>query len=491
MSELTTGSPEGIALRATGMSKSFGTNHAVSSVDLELHRGRIHALLGENGAGKSTLISMICGQYRPDAGVIEVSGRVRNFRGPRDALDAGIGVVHQDFRLVPPFTVTENVVLGTRHRPDRAADREVEAIAERLGFSITARARVQDLVIGQQQQAEIIKLLYRGMDILILDEPTAVLTPQQADQLFAALRTIADSGKAVVFVSHRLAEVAAVADHVTVLRGGHVVADMPAAGMQARDLARLMVGEEAADLATRLTPRDVGAALLTLTDATTSGSARDSLNSVSLALRSGEVVGIAGVSGNGQRALADAVAGIIPISGGQRTSTARAIAYIPEDRLGTGLVGSMTIAQNLSMRRYRTDPSMSPWWISPRELTTAAVPLIADFRIPAAPTVNAAALSGGGQQRVITAREMSQKPDVVVAAQPTRGLDVVSAASVRQRLIDVRDQGGAVLLISEDLDELIDNADRILVMVEGRFVADVPRGQATRLGLGELMTGAA
>jgi ABC-type uncharacterized transport system ATPase subunit len=471
------------------MTKSFGGLRAVDGVDIELRRGRIHALLGENGAGKSTLISMLCGQYRPDAGEITVAGRRVTFRGPKDSLKAGIGVVHQDFRLVPPFTVTESIVLGTKDRADRKAERRIEELSASLGFHLSPRTRVQDLVVGQQQQTEILKLIYRGMDVLILDEPTAVLTPQQAEQLFAALRTLADGGKAVVFVSHRLGEVAAVADHLTVLRGGRVVADASAHGLEARDLARLMVGEETQMGASRRSSVQAGPVLLELIGARSGGDDRNSLRGADLVLRGGEVVGVAGVSGNGQRALADSVAGTAPLASGTRSTESATIAYIPEDRLGTGLVGSMPIASNLAMRRYRQG-DYNPWWISPRTLQRDALPLVEDFRIPAAPTVLAGALSGGGQQRVITAREMSRDPHIVVASQPSRGLDVVSATAVRERLIAVADAGGAVLVISEDLDELLEICDRILVMVAGRLIAELSAADATRTKLGELMTGA-
>jgi ABC-type uncharacterized transport system ATPase subunit len=488
-------SPESVALRAIGMSKSFGGLKAVDDVSLEIRSGRIHALLGENGAGKSTLISMLCGQYRPDTGAIEVAGRSQHFRGPKDALSAGIGVVHQDFRLVPPFTVTENIVLGTRTRADRRAEQKVQELAESLNFHLPPRARVQDLVVGQQQQTEILKLIFRGMNILILDEPTAVLTPQQSTQLFTALRTLVDDGKSVLFVSHRLGEVAEVADYLTVLRAGRVVADEPVDGLDAKGLARLMVGETSQQDPVRRTVTSVsretlsGEPLLSVLDGQTAGQGRNSLNGLSLVLRAGEVVGVAGVSGNGQRLLADVVAGTAKLESGRRSTTARTIAYIPEDRLGTGLVGPMPIAANLAMRSYR-GPSYSPWWIAPARLRAAARPLITDFKIPASPSTVAGALSGGGQQRVITAREMSRDPDLVVASQPSRGLDVVSAAAVRGRLMRVAESGGAVLVISEDLDELLEMCDRIHVIVAGRFVAEISAEEATRSGLGEIMTGA-
>jgi simple sugar transport system ATP-binding protein len=471
------------------MTKSFGSKVAVDDVTVNFFPGKILALLGENGAGKSTLISMICGQYRPDFGSLTVHGKTCNFRSPKDALKAGIGVVHQDFRLVPPFSVVENVVLGTRSRPNRRAAARIEELAAELGFQVPTHALVQDLVVGQQQQVEIIKLLFRGLDILILDEPTAVLTPQQSNQLFTALRAIADSGKSVVFVSHRLAEVVESADHVTVLRGGRVVADKPAHGLNKSDLALLMVGDGAATVTRAAQNRAIGHSVLRLTNASTAGQGRDVLNGASLELHAGEVVGVAGVSGNGQRPLADVVAGIVPLTSGTRETQEERIAYIPEDRLGTGLVGSMTIAQNLQMRDYRSKKSGNPWWINPRTLLAQAEPLIEEFHIPAAASIKVSALSGGGQQRVIVAREVRDEPRILVASQPTRGLDVVSSTAVREHLLDIADKQGAVLVISEDLDELLEVCDRILVMVGGEVVAEVPRKEATRLSLGLLMVG--
>lgn len=483
------GGPESEVFRAANLSKSFGSKIAVNGVDLTLHSGKIHALLGENGAGKSTLISMMTGQYRPDSGTIYVRKRMMQFRTPKDALVAGIGAVHQDFRLVPAFTVTENVVLGTKDSPNKSAENRVLQIAESLHFHLSPSARVSDLVVGQQQQTEIIKMLYRGLDILILDEPTAVLTPAQATQLYEALRTIANLGKTIVFVSHRLSEVAEIADHVTVLRDGKVVADISAAGLNPRDLARLMVGEDVPPPVRVVSDLPRGPIKLQLFAGRSGSGDRRSLKGIDLQLHESEIVGVAGVSGNGQRALADVVAGLESLPGQIRTCTAKCIAYIPEDRLGTGLVGNMSIAANLALRSYRRRDRYNRWWTSLSSLNQYAEPLIDQYQIPAEPRILAAELSGGGQQRVIAARELSREPDLIIACQPTRGLDVLSAESVRQRLLAARERRAAILIISEDLDELIHISDRILVMVAGRFVADLPRADASRGRIGELMIG--
>jgi len=484
------GGPRSIALRATGMCKRFGDKVAVDDVALTLRRGEIHALLGENGAGKSTLISMICGQYRPDSGAILVNEELQDFGGPRDALDAGIGVVHQDFRLVPPFTALENIVLGSGESAGRAARRKCQEILDRLGFNLELDARVASLPVGQRQQTEILKLLFRGLDILILDEPTAVLTPQQAEQLFVALRTLADDGNAVAFVSHRLHEVAAVADHLTVLRGGRLIAERPADGINPKEIAHLMLGDIAIAEPTLKEPT-TGDPVLTLVDAHTEGTSRDTLNGLSLTVRAGEVLGVAGVSGNGQRDLAEVAAGMTGLTSGERVCTARRPGFIPEDRLATGLVGSMSVAKNLALRHYNDGSWRQGLWLSPKTMNEAALPLVERFRIPVTdPGVTAGGLSGGGQQRVIIARELADRPDFLIASQPSRGLDVASARAVQSRLVEVRDAGAAVLVISEDLDELMTISDRIVVLAEGRVVGDLTREQATVEKLGELMTGA-
>lgn len=482
--------PDTLVVRATGLTKRFGDKVALNGASFEMHRGEIHALLGENGAGKSTLISILCGQYRPDAGSVEVHGRLEHFHSPRAALAAGVGVVHQDFRLVPPFTVLENVVLGTSMGTGKGTRRACLDIVERAGFVLDLDRRVSDLAVGEKQQTEILKLLLRGLDILILDEPTAVLTPQQAEQLFAALRRLADEGKAVAFVSHRLNEVAEAADHLTVLRHGEVVTQRPAAGIRAAEISELMVGSLAvpALAAERRTP---GHTVLALSHVSTVGTARDSLHDLSLDVRAGELVGVAGVSGNGQRHLAEVAAGVLEPDSGTRGCSDESPAFVPEDRLHSGLVGSMSIAKNLALRSYRSLPLVRRLWLSPKDMADKAGPLIDSFRIPTAdPSLPVGGLSGGGQQRVILARELSRPHELLVAAQPSRGLDVASAIAVQQRLLETRDKGAAVLVISEDLDELLAVSDRIVVLAHGRVVREFTRDDADVLAIGEAMTGA-
>jgi general nucleoside transport system ATP-binding protein len=477
-----------VALSAHGITKVFDAKPANDNVDFTARCGEIHALLGENGAGKTTLISVLCGQYRPDAGVIEVAGVAARFSTPRDALRAGIGVVHQDLRQVERFTVVENVVLGTDDRVGRAAEQKVAEIARGLGFDLDPSAIVAGLSVGERQQLEIVKLLYRGTSVLILDEPTAVLAPQQSDQLFRALRVLADEGKAIVFISHRLPEVTAAADVVTVLRHGRVVTHRVVAGAKPEDLAALMVGDEAGE-AVVAQPGSPAGPTLELRNAAY-GSGRRALHDVSLSIRRGEIVGVAGVSGNGQVELAEVAAGMVEPSAGNRTVHGEVVAFIPEDRLATGLVPGMTVGENLAFRCFHRPPMSTRVWLRRSRLREHAQRLIERFRIPTSNArLEVAKLSGGGLQRVIVAREMTEAPDLLVASQPTRGLDVVSARAVRLQILAARDAGAGVLVVSEDLDELIELSDRILVLLAGRVAAELPRGTG-RGELGRHMTGA-
>ncbi len=485
-----TGGRGELALAARGIGKSFDGKPANKGVDFAVRRGEIHALLGENGAGKTTLISILCGQYQPDAGEIEIDGVSRRFASPRDALRAGIGVVHQDLRQVERFTVTENVVLGTRDRAGAAAERRVKEVAAELGFELDPGAVVARLSVGERQQLEIVKLLYRGLSVLILDEPTAVLAPQQSEQLFRALRRLADDGKAVVFISHRLREVTVAADFVTVLRQGRVVAQRPVAGAEPDELAELMVGDAVAEAA-ELPPSTPAEPVLELERACC-GSGRGELRDVDLTVRRGEIVGVAGVSGNGQVLLAELAAGMVRSHSGIRRAASDVIAFIPEDRLATGLVGRMSIAENLSFRRFGRPPLSTRLWLRRRRLAAHAEDLVEEYGIPAQDTrLPVARLSGGGLQRVIVAREMSETPDLLVAAQPTRGLDVVSAGAVRGQLLAARGAGAGVLLVSEDLDELLELSDRVVVMLRGCVAASFERDGLDRAALGRAMAGAA
>jgi simple sugar transport system ATP-binding protein len=493
-----------------GIVKRFPGVLANDRVDFEAAAGEVHALLGENGAGKSTLSNILTGLYRPDAGEIFLHGEPVQFRSPRDALDARIFMVHQHFRLVEPFTVAENVVLGD-HRGEgrtfrlrhRAIEQRVAELSKRYGLAVDPRARVWQLSLGEQQRVEILKALYREARILILDEPTAVLTPQEADALFETLREMAAEGRTVVFISHKLHEVKAVADRVTVLRGGRSVATVPAAEATLRSLASLMVGREM-DRAPAPRARTAGDPVLELADVWADGDrGGPALRGASLVVRGGEIVAVAGVAGNGQRELAETVAGMRPATGGAiriagkairggdpRSAIAAGVAYVPEDRLGTGVAPSLSIAANLALKGYREPQASRGPLLRLGRIRERAVELIERYRIAApGPSAPARLLSGGNLQKVVLAREFSGRPRLLVAAAPTRGLDVGAIETVHAYLRDAAADGVGVLLISEDLDEILLLADRIAVMYEGAIVGETAREEANVEEIGLLMAG--
>jgi ABC-type uncharacterized transport system ATPase subunit len=494
-----------------GITKRFPGVLANDGVDFEAAAGEVHALLGENGAGKSTLSNILTGLYRPDEGEIFLHGEQVDFHVPRDALDAGICMVHQHFRLVEPFTVAENVVLGD-HRGEgrpfrlrhRSIERRVEELSKRYGLHVDPRARIWQLSLGEQQRVEILKALYREARILILDEPTAVLTPQEAEVLFETLREMANEGRTVIFISHKLHEVKAVADRVTVLRGGRTVATVSTADATPRSLASLMVGRELAAEggATRAecTPGD---AVLELEGVWAQGDRGDAaVRGVTLDVCAGEVVAIAGVAGNGQRELAETIAGIRhqtegevrvggrKLRGDPRAAQAAGVAYVPEDRLGTGVAPSMSVASNLVLRSYREGYASHGPLLRLGAIRERAVDLIRRYSIAApGPSAPARLLSGGNLQKVVLAREFSGKPKLVVAASPTRGLDVGAIETVHAYLRGAAAEGVAVLLISEDLDEILGLADRIAVMYEGAIVGVTSRADASVEEIGLQMAG--
>ena len=479
-------------------------------MDFEAAVGEVHALLGENGAGKTTLSNILTGLYRPDEGHILLFGEPVEFHSPRDALDAGIAMVHQHFRLVSPFTVAENVVLGD-HRDigrtfllrSRAIERNVAELSSRYGVAVDPRARIWQLSLGEQQRVEILKALYQDARILILDEPTAVLTPQEADALFETVRAMAREGRTVIFISHKLHEVKAVADRVTVLRRGRSIATVPAAEATPRSLAALMVGREI-ELGRQNGRREVGAARLQLDQVWADGDrGMPAVRDVSLVVRAGEILAVAGVAGNGQRELADTIAGMRPptrggmtvvgrtLKGGDpREAIAAGIAYVPEDRLGTGVAPGLSLASNVVLKSYRKPPASRGPLLLVRRIRELARALMERYDVRAAgPDVPARQLSGGNLQKVVLGREFSGDPAVLIAASPTRGLDVAGIETVHSYLRTAAEGGMALLLISEDLDEILALADRVVVMYEGAVVGERDAASATVEELGLLMAG--
>jgi simple sugar transport system ATP-binding protein len=471
----------------------------------------VHALLGENGAGKTTLSNILTGLYRPDEGEVVLFGQPVVFHAPRDALDAGIAMVHQHFRLVSPFTVAENVVLGD-HRDvgrtfllrQREIERRVGELSRRYGLAVEPRARIWQLSVGEQQRVEILKALYQEARVLILDEPTAVLTPQEAEALFETVRAMAADGRTVIFISHKLHEVKAVADRVTVLRRGRSVATVPAAEATPRSLAALMVGREVEIGRPEDDERDAGEPVLELDGVSADGDrGTPALRDVSLNVRGGEIVAIAGVAGNGQRELADAIAGMRPLTTGRvsvrgrrlrngdpRHAIAAGIAYVPEDRLGTGVAPGLSVAANVVLKSYREPPVARGPLLVMRRIREAAERLIRHYDVrTSGPHVPAWQLSGGNLQKVVLAREFSAEPVALVAAAPTRGLDVAAIATVHEYLRGAAARGVGVLVISEDLDEILALADRIAVMFEGAIVGERDAATATVEELGLLMAG--
>jgi simple sugar transport system ATP-binding protein len=497
-----------VVLELRGITKTFPGVVANDAIDLDLRDGEVHALLGENGAGKSTLMNVVYGLYHPDSGEIRVNGEPARMSSPREAIDRGIGMVHQHFMLIPVMTVAENIVLAVEPRhagillDTREAERRVREISQQFGLAVDPHAKVQDITVGQQQRVEILKALYRGAEILVLDEPTAVLTPPEAKELFGIIRSLTAQGKSIIFISHKLNEVLEIADRITVLRRGKLVETLPAAGATEDSLARLMVGRDVL-LRVEKTPAQPGEPLLQVDDLhVLDDRGLEQVRGVSLDVHAGEIVGIAGVDGTGQTELIDALTGLrrpesgrIVVDGKDVTNVSAhhhydaGLGHIPEDRQRRGLVLDFSIAENIAVHDFRAAPASRFGWLFPRRLAQRAAALIKEFDVRGGgPQTRAAALSGGNQQKVILAREIARDPRVLLAAQPTRGLDVGAIEFVHRRLIEERDEGRAVLLVSLELEEVLSLADRILVIYEGEIVGEFPP-DVSEEQLGVAMTG--
>ena len=498
------------ALSLHGIVKTYGPVRANDGVDLEVRWGEVHALLGENGAGKSTLMNVVYGLTRPDAGEIVFDGRPVTISGPTDAIRLGIGMVHQHFMLIPPLTVAENVILG--HETARSglmdlaeARAEVGDLARRHGLEVDPAARAQDLSVGLQQRVEILKALYRGARLLILDEPTSVLTPQEAERLFDVIRSLTAQGTAVIFITHKLGEVMAVADRITVMRRGQVVADTTPAESGPPDLARLMVGRPVL-LRVDKKPARPGVALLRLEGLRVDDDRHQpAVDGVDLEVRAGEIVGLAGVEGNGQEELVEAIVGLrSPRSGrvvlgtqdvtrlGTRRTLHAGVSFIPADRHRMGAILELAVADNLVLSDYDRPPFARGILRRFQAVWEYALKAIKAFDIrtegPAQPL---GSLSGGNQQKLVVARELSTDPRVLVASQPTRGVDVGSIEFIHRQIVARRDQGLAVLLVSSELDEVLSLADRVAVIYRGRIVAVLEGDAVERERIGLMMAGAA
>lgn len=496
-------------LELRGITKRFPGVLANDHIDLTLEPGEIHALLGENGAGKTTLMNILYGLYKQDEGEIVVRGQPIQVASPNDAIRAGIGMVHQHFMLIPVFTVTENVMLGYEDvrvgdfLDRKAAAAKVRQISEMYKLEVDPDDYVRDLPVGVQQRVEIIKLLYRSADILILDEPTAVLTPQEADELFKIMHSLAEQGKSIIFITHKLREVMDVADRITVIRRGKVIGTTTPAEADQRKLAEMMVGRQV-QLELEKAPPKIGEVVLSLENLTVSGEQHQvAVKDVSFDVRAGEILGIAGVQGNGQTELVEAVTGLRPALLGKiqlkgqdithdtpRPITELGSAHVPEDRQRDGLVLSFSVADNLVMNTYYLPPFTKGVVLQESLIYENANKLIKEFdiRTPGAAT-QAGSLSGGNQQKVIIARELSRPIQLLVASQPTRGLDVGSIEYIHRRILEKRDAGCAVLLVSPELDEIMELADRIAVMYRGEIIGIVKADEATKEGVGLLMAG--
>ena len=498
-----------IVLEMRDIVKQFGEFRANDQINLQVKRGQIHALLGENGAGKSTLMNQLSGLLQPTAGDILINGQKVIVDSPSKAAELGIGMVHQHFMLIDAFTVTENIILGSEpvnglKLNTKAAATEIKKLSEQYGLDVDPNALAGDISVGMQQRVEILKTLYRGADILIFDEPTAVLTPQEIDELMTILKGLAAEGKSVILITHKLDEIKAVADQVTVIRRGKSIDSFPVAGVSSQELADIMVGRSVSLFSTEKEPAHPTDTILSVSDLTVKDARGvEVVKNLSLDFRAGEVVGIAGIDGNGQSEFISALTGLMPSASGNvtlkgkditnkksRQITESGVGHIPEDRHRFGLELDMTLAENIALQTYYKAPMSKAGVLDYDKINAHARELIEKFDVR---TVNelvpASALSGGNQQKAIIARELDRDADFVIAAQPTRGLDVGAIEYIHQQLINQRDAGKAVMLVSFELDEILNVADRIAVISHGEITGVVDANETSKNELGLLMAG--
>lgn len=490
------------------ITKVFGGFVANDKINLHLRKGEIHALLGENGAGKSTLMNMLAGLLEPTSGEIAVNGQVVNLDSPSKAASLGIGMVHQHFMLVEAFTVAENIILGSELTKNGVLDiagasKEIKALSERYGLAVDPSAKVADISVGAQQRVEILKTLYRGADILIFDEPTAVLTPSEIDELMAIMKNLVKEGKSIILITHKLDEIRAVSDRVTVIRRGKSIETVEIAGATNADLAEMMVGRSVSFKTEKQAskPKEVVLSIKDLVVNENRGV--PAVKNLSLDVRAGEIVGIAGIDGNGQSELIQAITGLRKVESGSielkgdsivglhpRQITELSVGHVPEDRHRDGLILEMMISENIALQTYYKEPHSKNGILNYSNITSYAKKLMEEFDVRAASElVPAAALSGGNQQKAIIAREIDRDPDLLIVSQPTRGLDVGAIEYVHKRLIEERDNGKAVLVVSFELDEILNVSDRIAVIHDGKIQGIVSPETTNKQELGVLMAG--
>lgn len=490
------------------VTKRFGDFVANDKVNLELKKGEIHALLGENGAGKSTLMNILSGLLEPSEGEVHVKGKLENIDSPSKAANLGIGMVHQHFMLVDAFTVTENIILGNEVTKGinldlKTAKKKILELSERYGLSVEPDALIRDISVGQQQRVEILKTLYRGADILIFDEPTAVLTPAEISELMQIMKNLIKEGKSIILITHKLDEIRAVADRITVIRRGKSIDTVELGDKTNQELAELMVGRSVSFITEKAPaqPKDIVLEIKDLNIKESRGSLK--VKGLSLDVRAGEIVGVAGIDGNGQTELVKAITGLTKVDSGSiklrnkditnqrpRKITEQSVGHVPEDRHRDGLVLEMTVAENIALQTYYKPPMSKYDFLDYNQINSHARKLMEEFDVRGAGEwVSAASLSGGNQQKAIIAREIDRNPDLLIVSQPTRGLDVGAIEYIHKRLIQARDEGKAVLVISFELDEILNVSDRIAVIHDGQIQGIVRPESTTKQELGILMVG--